>query len=79
MVAVTVEVDVDVDLADIDEDDLIEELEKRRVNPITAGARGDDLNDQRQAMLRALWDRDDAKAVELLKTYLCDCLGRAAI
>lgn len=69
-----VEVDVDVDLGDLDDDTLIEELQSRGIDWYVA-----DLNGQRQAMLRALWDGNEAKAVEILKTYLCDCLGRACI
>lgn len=69
-----VDIEVDVDLDDFDDDDLIEHLQGRGFNDLPG-----DLNDQRQAMLRALWDNDEAKAVNLLKTYLCDCLGRASI
>lgn len=69
-----VDIDVDVDLDDFDDDDLIAHLQGRGVNNIPGN-----LNHQRQAMLKALWDSDESKAVELLKTYLCDCLGRATI
>lgn len=73
-------VEVEVDLDDIDTDDLISELKNRSVGPDLAGiASPDDLQIQRQAMLRALWANDEAKAIDLLKTYLCDCLGRATI
>lgn len=69
-----VDVEVDVDLNDFDTDDLIEHLQGLGFTDIPG-----DLNDQRQAMLRALWDNDESKAIDLLKDYLCDCLGRATI
>lgn len=75
MVCKTIDIDVDVDLSDFDSDDLIAELEDRGVD----SGIPNDLTKQRQSMLRALWDDDEAKAIELLKTYLCDCLGRATI
>lgn len=69
-----VDIDVDVSLDDFDDDEIIEHLQKRGFKDIPY-----DLSDQRQAMLMALWDNNDTKAIELLKTYLCDCLGRAGI
>lgn len=66
--------DVDVDLDDFDDDDLIAHLQGKGISGIPG-----DLHEQRQAMLRALWDNDEPKAIELLKTYLCDCMGRATI
>lgn len=69
-----IDVEVDVDLEDFDEDDLIAHLQGRGITNIPGN-----LHDQRQAMLRALWANDETQAIELLKTYLCDCLGRAAI
>jgi len=69
-----VDVEVDIDLDDFDDDDLIEHLQSKGFSNLP-----NDLHDQRQAMLRALWDNDEAKAIELLKSYLCDCLGRATI
>ncbi|AZY48832.1 hypothetical protein [Bordetella avium] len=70
--AVTVEISLD----EFDDEEIIGEAEIRGLVGDTLGAR---LGAQRQEMLRALWNHDDAKAVELLKTYLCDCLGRATI
>jgi len=69
-----VDIEVDVDLDDFDVDDLIAHLQGKGITHIP-----NDLYEQRQAMMRALWDNDEAKAIELLKTYLCDCLGRATI
>lgn len=70
-----VTVTVDVDLDQFDDDDILDEAESRGL----MGGASDGLSAQREAMLRALWDHDDSKAIELLKTYLCDVLGRAAI
>lgn len=75
MICKTIDIDVDVDLSDFDSDDLIAELEERGVD----SGIPNDLTEQRQAMLRALWANDEARTIELLKTYLCDCLGRATI
>lgn len=79
-VSVRTEVEVDVDLSEFDTDELMAELEERGFD--TKGNKislPDDLFEQRMAMMRALWEKNDAKVIELLKTYLCDCLGRAAI
>ena len=67
-------VDVEVDLDEFETDELIEELQSRGITDVPT-----DLNIQRQAMLKALWDKDEAKAIDLLKTYLCDCLGRVTV
>lgn len=75
MVTRTISVDVDVEMGDFTNDDILEEAESRGL----IGTKGSDLGRQREAMLRALWDHDQAKVIELLKTYLCDVLGRAAI
>lgn len=69
-----VDIEVEVDLDDFDDDDLIEHLQGRGVGNIPGN-----LHEQHQSMLRALWANDEAQAIELLKTYLCDCLGRATI
>lgn len=69
-----IEIDVEVDLDDFDDDDLIAHLHGKGISGIPV-----DLNDQRQAMLLALWANDNDQAIELLKTYLCDCLGRATV
>ncbi|MCO7641906.1 hypothetical protein NJI34_34620 [Pseudomonas sp. S 311-6] len=79
-VSVRTEVEVDVDLSEFDTDELVAELEERGFN--TQGnkiALPDDLFEQRMAMMRALWEKNDVKVIELLKTYLCDCLGRACV
>lgn len=68
-----VDIDVDVDLDDFDDEDLIAHLQQKGISPPA------DMHDQRQAMLRALWENNESKAIDLLKTYLCDCLGRATI
>ncbi len=67
-------VEVEIDLDEFDTEELMTELAER-------GAIGgsSELGSQREAMLRALWDNDEAKAIGILKQYLCDCLGRAAI
>ena len=69
-------VEVEIDLSDFDDDELIEEIESRS---LIGSIVPTNLNEQRQAMLRALWDGDEARVIELLKTYLCDCMGRSAI
>lgn len=76
-IVTTVEVEVEIDeiLAGLSDDDLMDEVESRGL--IGCSLQG--LGAQRQAMLHALWDNDEAKTIELLKTYLCDILGRAAI
>lgn len=66
MTYVSVNVDVDVDLSDIDTDDLITELRSRGYED-PAGLQG---------MFRALSLGDEKTALELLRTYLCDALGR---
>lgn len=71
-VSVRTEVEVDVDLSEFDTDELVAELEERGFD--TKGnkiALPDDLFEQRMAMMRALWEKNDAKVIELLKTYLC--------
>ncbi len=78
MTQVQVTVDVDVELNVFDTQDLIDELERRGKQPSEFLPRTG-LDTQRQAMLRSLWAGDDAKTIELLKNYLCDCLGRATI
>jgi hypothetical protein len=67
-------IEVEVDLDDFEDDELIDALNERGIDYAPHN-----LNEQRQAMLRALWDNDEPRAIELLKTYLCDCLGRATI
>ena len=69
-----VDIDVEIDLGDFDEAELIEHLRGRGITGLP-----NDLHEQRQAMLQALWNNDEARAIDLLKTYLCDCLGRATI
>jgi hypothetical protein len=71
----TIEVEVDADLKDFESEELVDELKRRGVDSGMPG----DLPQQREAMLRALWDHDEKRVIELLKTYLCDVLGRAAI
>lgn len=73
MAFVTVVASVDVDLGEIDTDDLIDELESRgehlEDNP---GGHGPAL----QAMFTAMSLGREQEALGLLRTYLCDCLGR---
>lgn len=73
-VNVDVDVEVEVDLNEFSDDDLIAHLEGRWSCQGIMRA-----TEKREAMLRALWAKDDAKAIEILKDYLCDFLGRAAI
>lgn len=68
---------VDVDLDQFDDDEILDEAEDRGL--LGGGETASGLGSQREAMLRALWDHDEKRAIELLKTYLCDVLGRAAI
>lgn len=71
MTTVSVTVDVDVDLSDFDTDDLIAELESR-------GAEAPWASDPEalQKMFRALSLGDEKTALNLLRDYLCDALGR---
>lgn len=66
-------VDVEIELDEIDTADLIEELESRgrHVNNDDED-HGPDL----QAMFTALALGQEQEALRLLRTYLCDCLGR---
>lgn len=68
-VSTTVDIDVDVELSDIDTSDLISELESR-------GVEGVDHVPALQAMFQALSLGQEDEALKLLRTYLCDCLGR---
>ncbi|MGN6023399.1 hypothetical protein ACP6NF_03295 [Alcaligenes faecalis] len=72
-VTVSTTVDVDIDLGEFDTDDLIAELESRgeylEDNP---NGHGPAL----QAMFQALSLGQEDEALKLLRTYLCDCLGR---
>lgn len=80
MTTVSVATTVDIDLGDLDTADLVAEIGRRGYN--TAGnqiALPDELAGQRTAMLRALWANEEAKVIDLLRTYLCDCLGRACV
>ena len=73
--AITVQtyVDVDIELDEIDTADLIEELESRgRYINDDAVDHGPAL----QAMFTALALNNEQEALRLLRTYLCDCLGR---
>lgn len=72
---IDVDIDVEVDLGDFDAQDILQEATARGLIGVSA----DGLGAQREAMLRALWDHDEKHVIELLKTYLCDVLGRAAI
>ena len=74
MISVSKEVDIEVDAEDLDTDDLLAELQNRGIS-----GSPEHLYQQRQAMLMALWANDNDRAIELLKNYLCDCLGRAAV
>lgn len=68
-VSTTVDIDVDVELSDIDTSDLISELGSR-------GVEGVDYAPALQAMFQALSLGQEDGALKLLRTYLCDCLGR---
>lgn len=76
MAYVTVSTTVDVDLGEIDTDDLIAELESRdecmESNPSGHGP-------ALQAMFQALSLGQEDEALKLLRTYLCDCLGRVML
>jgi hypothetical protein len=63
---VNVHIDIDDVIGDIDTDDLVEELKRRRDVP----------EDPLQDMFRALSFGNEKQALDLLRTYLCDCLGR---
>ena len=68
-------ISVEVDLDEFETQDLLDEIQRRGVDSGVPNG----LPGQREAMLRALWDHDEKRVIELLKTYLCDVLGRAAI
>lgn len=77
---VSVNVDVDVNLSDIGTDDLVEELERRQgKGSVPFQGLAVDHSDAHQLMFEALRVRDDARALDLLRNYLCDCLGRATV
>lgn len=71
-VNVDVEVDVDLDLDDIPDADMVAHLESN-------GYRVIDMSESispHQEMFRALSMGDKDKAIDLLRDYLCDELGR---
>ncbi|WP_176317899.1 hypothetical protein [Burkholderia vietnamiensis] len=63
-------VTVDVDLRDIDTDDLVEELERRRKHPEESG----DVSIKQ--IFEALYVGNDAAALDLTKRYIQDTTGR---
>lgn len=72
MTTVSLTLDVDVDLSEIDTEDLVGELERRRTAPNEVI----DHSPALQAMFTALALGREEEALHLLRTYLCDCLGR---
>lgn len=70
-------VDVEVDLSDFDTDELLVELRDRDVTGQVVNA--DALGSMRQDMLRALWDKDEPRALSILRDYLCEVLNRATV
>lgn len=63
---VNVHIDIDEVIGEISTDDLVEELKSRRDQP----------TDPLQEMFRALSLGNERQALDLLRNYLCDCLGR---
>ena len=69
-ITVSAHVDVDVDLADIDTDDLLAEMEGRDCKVPSHNPNA------LQNMFRALSLGDEKAALNMLRDYLCDALGR---
>lgn len=74
MTRVTVYASVEVDLDDIETDDLEAELESRGRS--FDDGESFDHGPALQAMFTALSLGQEDEALKLLRTYLCDCLGR---
>lgn len=72
MTTVSLTLDVDVDLSEIDTQDLVAEMDRRRTSPNGIVNHSPAL----QAMFTALTLGQEQEALKLLRTYLCDCLGR---
>lgn len=73
MTTVSVTVDVDVDLSDFDDDDIHDEFVSR------FGSSDDfsnENNDALQGMFISLSHGKEQEALDKLRTFLCDCLGR---
>lgn len=72
MAYVRLNVDVDIDMSEFETDELVAELDRRRKSPTDEVDHGPAL----QAMFTALSLGQEDEALKLLRTYLCDCLGR---
>ncbi|MGO3892423.1 MAG: hypothetical protein ACTJHW_15740 [Paenalcaligenes sp.] len=69
---VNVDVEVDVDLDDIPDADIVAHLERNGYRVIDMS----ESSSPHQEMFRALSMGDKDKAIDLLRDYLCDELGR---
>lgn len=72
MAYVRLNVDVDIDMSEFETDELVAELDRRCKSPTDEVDHGPAL----QAMFTALSLGQEDEALKLLRSYLCDCLGR---
>ena len=74
----TVSVEVDVDLAEIEDDDLLEELERRRMTGVTnCYMTASDAKEQLEAIHHHMKMKQPEAALELMYNYVRDVLGKA--